>query len=89
MYEEAGKNIDLQTGETASTIAESLFKAMRNKVKLDSKARRDRKEDIRSTADFYFALENAGFEKTKSKGRKFIKGLRVKTDDGDFEDFLT
>lgn len=49
----------------------------------------DTNEYVRSTADFYFALENAGFEKTKSKGRKFIKGLRVKTDDGDFEDFLT
>ncbi len=48
----------------------------------------DTNEYVRSTADFYNALESGGFEKTKSKGRKFIKGLRVKTDDGDFEDFL-
>ena len=49
----------------------------------------DTNEYVRSTADFYFALENAGFEKIKSKGRKFIKGLRVKSDDGEVEDFLS
>lgn len=65
LYEEAGKNIDLQTGETASTIAESLFKAMRNKVKLDSKVRRDRKEDIRSTADFFDAVSDMVTEQAK------------------------
>jgi putative DNA primase/helicase len=48
----------------------------------------DTNEYVRSTADFYLALEGAGFEKTKSKGRKFIKGLRIKVDDGDFDDFL-
>ena len=49
----------------------------------------DTNEYVRSTADFYFALENAGFEKIKSKGCKFIKGLRVKSDDGEVEDFLS
>lgn len=48
----------------------------------------DTNEYVRSTADFYLALEGAGFEKTKSKGRKFVKGLRIKVDDGDFDDFL-
>ena len=46
-------------------------------------------EYCRSTADFYLALENAGFDRTKSKGRKYIKGLRVKPDNGEFEDFLS
>ncbi len=49
----------------------------------------DTNEYTRSTADFYFALENAGFTRVKSKGKKYIKGLRVKEDNGDFEDFLT
>jgi len=49
----------------------------------------DTNEYARSTADFYFALENAGFTRVKSKGKKYIKGLRVKEDNGDFEGFLT
>lgn len=48
----------------------------------------DCNEYIRSTADFYFALENAGFERVKVKNKRFFKGLRLKIDDGDFEDFL-
>ena len=48
----------------------------------------DTNEYVRSTTDFYFALEKAGFTKLNLSGRKFIKGLRVKVDDGDFEDFL-
>ena len=49
----------------------------------------DCNEYVRSTADFYFALENAGFSRVKSKGKKYIKGLRVKEDNGDCEEFLT
>ena len=48
----------------------------------------DTNEYVRSTTDFYFALEKAGFTKLNLSGRKFIKGLRLKVDDGDFEDFL-
>ena len=48
----------------------------------------DTNEYVRSTTDFYFALEKAGFTKLNLSGRKFIKGLRIKVDDGDFEDFL-
>lgn len=48
----------------------------------------DTNEYVRSTTDFYFALEKAGFTKLNVSGRKFIKGLRIKVDDGDFEDFL-
>ena len=48
----------------------------------------DTNEYVRSTTDFYFALEKAGFTKLNLSGRKFIKGLRIKVDDGDFDDFL-
>ena len=48
----------------------------------------DTNEYVRSTADFYFALEKAGFKRINPKGKRFFTGLRLKTDDGDFEDFL-
>ena len=48
----------------------------------------DTNEYVRSTADFYFALEKAGFERIVRDGRRFFTGLRLKTDDGDFERFL-
>lgn len=59
----------------------ALYRAYRN----DSL---DCNEYVRSTADFYFALEQAGFEKLIRSGRKFIKGLRLKEVDGQFEAFL-
>ena len=59
----------------------NLYQAYRNYCQ-------DTNEYVRSTTDFYFALEKAGFQKLVSGGRKFIKGLRLKLDDGDFEDFL-
>lgn len=59
----------------------SLYQAYRNYCV-------DTNEYIRSTADFYFALETAGYERIKSKNKRFFKGLRLKTDNGDFEDFL-
>ena len=49
----------------------------------------DTNEYVRSTADFYFALENAGYERIAVKRRRFFKGLCLKKDDGDFDDFLT
>ncbi len=48
----------------------------------------DTNEYVRSTADFYFALENAGHSRIKVKNKRFFTGLRIKIDDGDFEDFL-
>ena len=48
----------------------------------------DTNEYVRSTADFYFALEKAGFERIVRDGRRQITGLRLKGADGDFEDFL-
>jgi putative DNA primase/helicase len=46
-------------------------------------------EYIRSTTDFYFALETAGYIRIKVKNKRFFTGLRIKTDDGDFEEFLS
>ena len=71
--------------ETDSSYRESssaLYQAYRNYCT-------DTNEYIRSTADFYFALENAGFERIKVKNKRFFKGLRLKVDDGDFENFLS
>ena len=48
----------------------------------------DTNEYVRSTADFYFALEKAGFERIVRDGRRLFTGLRLKTDNGDFESFL-
>ena len=48
----------------------------------------DTNEYIRSTTDFYSALEVAGFGRIKVNNKRFFTGLRLKTDDGDFEDFL-
>ena len=48
----------------------------------------DTNEYVRSTADFYTALEGAGFERLQLKRKRYFAGLRLKTDDGDFEDFL-
>ncbi len=49
----------------------------------------DTNEYVRNTADFYFALENAGYERIVVKRKRFFKGLCLKKDDGDFDDFLT
>lgn len=48
----------------------------------------DTNEYVRSTADFYFALEKEGFNRIVSKNKRYFKGLRLKKDNGDFEDFL-
>ncbi|MBO6182656.1 MAG: primase C-terminal domain-containing protein [Acidaminococcaceae bacterium] len=38
-------------------------------------------EYIRSTSDFYAALQNAGFEKYRNTKGRFIRGLRIRVDD--------
>ena len=48
----------------------------------------DTNEYIRNTADFYNALENAGYERVLLNRKRYFAGLKLKTDDGDFEDFL-
>lgn len=48
----------------------------------------DCNEYVRSTADFYFALEKAGFERITITRRRYFKGLRLREDTGIEEDFL-
>lgn len=59
----------------------ALYQAYRNYCQ-------DTNEYVRSTTDFYYALEKAGFTKIAPKNKRFYLGLRLKPDDGDFEDFL-
>lgn len=60
----------------------SLYRAYRNYCI-------DTNEYIRSTTDFYSALEAAGYGRINVKNKRFFAGLRLKIDDGDFEDFLS
>lgn len=48
----------------------------------------DCNEYIRSTADFYFAMEKAGFERIKIHNKRYFKGLRLRADDGTDEGFM-
>ncbi|WP_373486114.1 phage/plasmid primase, P4 family [Acetobacterium malicum] len=45
-------------------------------------------EYVRNTADFYLAMENAGYERITQNRKRYFKGLRLRTDDGGSEDFL-
>ena len=36
-------------------------------------------EYIRGTADFYAAIEHAGFERKRDKSGRYVKGLRLKS----------
>jgi len=65
MYEDAGRNINLQTGETASTIAASLFENMRNRIQAPG-AKRNHKEDIRNAAGFFDAVSDTVVEQSKN-----------------------
>jgi P4 family phage/plasmid primase-like protien len=49
----------------------------------------DTNDYVRSTTDFYFALDKVGFQRINPKGKRFYKGLRLKVDNGDFDDFLS
>ena len=71
-------DVDSEYKESSS----ALYQAYRNYCL-------DTNEYVRSTADFYFALENAGYERIVVKRKRFFKGLCLKKDDGDFDDFLT
>ena len=48
----------------------------------------DTNEYVRNTADFYNALENAGYERVLLNRKRYFTGLKLKTDDGYFEEFL-
>ena len=62
-------------------ISATLYQAYRN-YSLDCN------EYVRSTADFYFALEKAGFERLTLNRKRYFKGLKIHEDNGAEEDFL-
>lgn len=70
-----------EVGETYRESSGALYQAYRNYCL-------NTNEYVRSTADFYFAVDNAGFTRVTSKNKRFYKGLRLKPADGEFEDFL-
>lgn len=70
------------TGEGLKESSSALYQAYRNYCL-------DTNEYVRNTADFYFALENAGFERFTVNRKRFFKGLCLQQNNGDFEDFLT
>ena len=50
----------------------------------------DTNEYVRSTADFYFAMESAGFERVTLNRKRYFKGVRLRADTDDAgDDFLT
>ena len=69
-------------GEGYKESSSSLYQAYRNYCI-------DTNEYVRSTADFYYALEGAGFERVVLNRKRYFKGLRIRNDDDPGEDFLT
>ena len=69
------------TGPEYRESSSALYQAYRNYCI-------DTNEYVRSTADFYFALENSGFERVMVKRKRFFKGLCLKKDNDDFDDYL-
>lgn len=47
-----------------------------------------RRDSKNITADFYFALEKAGFERIKVHNKRYFKGLRLRAENDAEEDFL-
>ena len=70
------------TGDGYKESSSALYQAYRNYSY-------DTNEYIRSTADFYFAMESAGYERVTLNRKKYFKGLRIRTEDEAGEDFLT
>ena len=72
-----------ETGDGFRESSSSLYQAYRNYCI-------DTNEYVRSTADFYFALESAGFERVTLNRKRYFKGVRLRTDMDDAgDDFLT
>ncbi len=70
------------TGDEYKESSSSLYQAYRNYCI-------DTNEYVRSTADFYIALENAGYERIVLNRKRYFKGLRIRTEDDAASDFLT
>ena len=70
-----------EVGDEYRESSSALYQSYRNHCL-------DTNEYVRSTADFYTALESAGFSKVNLSGRKYVKGIRLKVDKTEEEDFL-
>ena len=66
-----------EVGDGFKESSSTLYQAYRNHCI-------DCNEYVRNTADFYLALENAGFKRIVQNRKRYFKGLQLKTDDGDF-----
>lgn len=64
-------------GDSFKESSSTLYQAYRNHCI-------DCNEYVRNTADFYLALENAGFKRIVQNRKRYFKGLQLKADDGDF-----
>ena len=64
-------------GDGLKESSSALYQAYRNYCL-------DTNEYVRNTADFYFALEAAGYERIVQNRKRFFKGIALKVDDGDF-----
>ena len=64
-------------GDSFKESSSALYQAYRNHCI-------DCNEYVRNTADFYLALENAGFKRVVQNRKRYFKGLQLKTVDGDF-----
>lgn len=70
-----------EVGDSYRESSSALYQAYRNYCM-------DTNEYVRSTSDFYFALEKAGFYRVNVRNRRFFKGVRIRPDEGVTEDFL-
>ena len=64
-------------GDGLKESSSALYQAYRNYCL-------DCNEYVRNTADFYLALENAGFERLVVSRKRYFKGLSLKSEDEDF-----
>lgn len=64
-------------GDGLKESSSALYQAYRNYCL-------DCNEYVRNTADFYLALENAGFERLVVSRKRYFKGLCLKAEDEDF-----
>ena len=64
-------------GDSLKESSSALYQAYRNYCL-------DCNEYVRNTADFYLALENAGFERLVVSRKRYFKGLCLKSEDEDF-----
>ena len=67
-------------GEGYMENSSALYQAYRNYCIENS-------EYVRNTGDFYFALENAGYERFDLNRRRYFKGLRLRAEDAEANDF--